>query len=155
MDVRLRFLMCFCFVLLGIYGFYDVQGDPPQFLPLPEVELRPVPEVVDDDELENSRAFQAIRAASEGKLPESPVADPILGDVMQVIAERHRELGLDWDLEQGTTPIGVTAVGTGVRSQRAHHSNNAKAAEQLLKASRILENLAKMSGESPDLTRMD
>ena len=47
MDVRLRFLMCFCFVLLGIYGFYDVQGDPPQFLPLPEVELRPVPEVVD------------------------------------------------------------------------------------------------------------
>jgi hypothetical protein len=155
MGVRLRFLMCFCFVLLGIYGFYDVQGDPPQFLPLPEVELRPVPEVVDDDELENSRAFQAIRAASEGKLPESPVADPILGDVMQVIAERHRELGLDWDLEQGTTPIGVTAVGTEVRSQRAHHPNNAKAAEQLLKASRILENLAKMSGESPDLTRMD
>ena len=155
MGVRLRFLMCFCFVLLGIYGFYEVQGDPPQTLPLPEVELRPVPAVVDDDERENSRAFQAIRAASEGKLPESPVADPILGDVMQVIAERHRELGLDWDLEQGTTPIGGTAVGTGVRSQRAHHSNNAKAAEQLLKASRILENLAKMSGESPDLTRMD
>ena len=102
-----------------------------------------------------SRAFLAIRAASEGKLPESPVADPILGDVMQVIAERHREVGLEWDLEQGTTPIGVTAVGTGFRSQRAHHSNNAKAAEQLLKASRILENLAKMSGESPDLTRMD
>ena len=155
MGVRIRFLMGFCFVFLAIYGFYNVQGDPPRVLPLPEIELKPVPAVVDADKRENSRAFQAIRAAAEGKLPEGPVIDPVLGDVMQVIAERHRELGLDLDVEQETIPIGVTAIGTASQSQRPHKSNKAKAAEQLLKASRLLENLAKISGETPDETRLD
>jgi len=155
MGIWTRCSIGLCFVLLSIYGFRVVQGDPPQVLPLPEIELTPVPDVVDEEDLENSRAFQAIRAAAEGKLPESRVTDPILGDVMQVIAERHRELGLDLDVQQEAMPIGATAIAAGSQSQGPHKSNRAKAAEQLLKASRLLENLVKTSDELPEQTRLD
>ena len=157
MNFKIRFLVGSCFLFLVIYGFYDAQGDPPEVLPLPNVELAPVPAVAPGGRLERkeSHAFQAIRAATEGKLPEKAVNDPILGDVIQAIAERHRELGLDldWDQEAGPTSTseGVTAVG----GQRSQVAANAKAAEQLLKASRLLENVSKITGETADSSRTD
>ena len=157
MRVQIRFLVGSCFLFLVIYGFYNAQGDPPKVLQLPNVELAPVPMPEPDGQVEqeDSQAFQAIRAAVEGKLPEKAVNDPILGDVMQAIAERHRELGLDleWDREAGPTGV-AEQVATG-GSLRSPHSVNAKAAEQLLKASRLLQKAATRSGETPDASRRD
>jgi len=157
MSFQIRFLVGSCFLFLVIYGFYNAQGDPPKVLQLPNVELAPVPMPEPDGQVEqeDSQAFQAIRAAVEGKLPEKAVNDPILGDVMQAIAERHRELGLDldWDQEAGPTSTteGVAAGG----AQRAQITANAKAAEQLLKASRLLENVSKITGETAGSSRTD
>ena len=69
--------------------------------------------------------------------------------------ERHRELGLDleWDREAGPTGV-AEQVATG-GSLRSPHSVNAKAAEQLLKASRLLQKAATRSGETPDASRRD
>ena len=154
MRVQIRFLVGSCFLFLALYGFYNAQGDPPKALALPDVDAIPLPPVGEAD-LEDSAAFQAIRAAAEGRTPENQVRDPILGDVMQAIAERHRELGLDleWDREAGPTGV-AEQVATG-GSLRSPHSVNAKAAEQLLKASRLLQKAATRSGVTPDASRRD
>ncbi len=157
MGVQLRFLVGSCFLFLVIYGFYNAQGDPPQALLLPDVELMPVPVVESDGEarMEKSQVFQAIRAAAEGKVPENAVGDPILGGVMQAIAERHRELGLELDWDQEAGPAEVSHNAAGREGQRSPFSKNARAAEQLLKASRLLETVAKNSGESAATYRTD
>ncbi|MGI9467799.1 MAG: hypothetical protein ACR2OA_11810 [Rubripirellula sp.] len=155
MSVQLRFLVGSCFLFVALYGFYTAQGDPPTALPLPDVDAIPLPAVppAGKADLEDSEAFQAIRAAAEGRVPEKQVTDPILGDVMQAIAERHREMGLDLDWDREAGPIGVAeAIVTGDR-QRSPQA--AKAAEQLLKASRLLENVAKRSGGTADLSCKD
>ncbi len=157
MSVQLRFLVGSCFLFLALYGFYSAQGDPPKALPLPDFDVTPLPAVppLKEADLEDSEAFQAIRAAAEGRAPENQVTDPILGDVMQALAERHRELGLDLDWDRETGPTGVAEdISTG-GSLRSPRFANAKAAEQLLKASRLLENVAKRSGGTADLSRKD
>lgn len=157
MRVQLRFLVGSCFLFLALYGFYSAQGDPPKALPLPDFDVIPLPAVppVRKADLEDSEEFQAIRAAAEGRVPENQVTDPILGDVMQAIAERHRELGLDHEWDRETDPTGVADdISTG-RSLHLPRSANAKAAEQLLKASRLLENVAKRAGDTTDASRTD
>ncbi len=157
MSVQLRFLVGSCFLFLALYGFYSAQGDPPKALHLPDVEVLPLPASppLGESDLEKSEAFQAIRAAAEGRVPENQVNDPILGDVMQAIAERHRELGLDldWDREPGSNAAVEEVLKGG--SQQSPRSVDAKVAEQLLKASRLLENVAKRSGDTGDAPRMD
>lgn len=157
MRVQLRFLVGSCFLFLTFYGFYSAQGDPPKDLPLPEGKVIPLPALpaAGDGELENSEAFQAIRAAAEGRAPANEVPDSILGDVMQAIAERHREIGLDLDWEREVGPTGVAEVVSTVETSHFPESANAKAAEQLLKASRLLQNVAKSSGTASDSSRLD
>ncbi len=157
MSVQLRFLVGCCFLFLALYGFYSAQGDPPKALPLPDVDVIPLPAVppAGDADLKGSRAFQAIRAAAEGRTPENQVTDPILGDVMQAIAERHRELGLNLDWDRETGPTGLEEDISVGGSLPALRSANSKAAEQLLKASRLLENVAKRSGGTVDSSRND
>ncbi|HBV63117.1 MAG TPA: hypothetical protein DEF45_08870 [Rhodopirellula sp.] len=154
MSVQLRFLVGSCFLFLALYGFYSAQGDPPKALPLPEVDMIPLPPA-GEPELEDSEAFQAIRAATEGRVPEKKITDPILGDVMQAIAERHREMGLDLDWDRETNPTGVAEEVTIGGRLRSPLPANVKAAEQLLKASRLLENVAKRSGVVADASRED
>lgn len=154
MRVQLRFLMVSCFLFLALYGLYGAQGDPPKALPLPDVEVQPLP-AAGESELEESEAFRAIRAAAEGRAPEKQVSDPILGDVMQAIAERHREMGLDLDWDREAVPTGALGEGDSARSQSLPQSANAKTAEQLLKASRLLEKVAKRSGDATDSSRRD
>ena len=154
MSVQLRFLVGSSFLCLALYGFYSAQGDPPKALPLPDVDIIPLP-TVGETELENSEAFQAIRAATEGRIPEQNVSDPILGDVMQAIAERHREMGLDLDRDRQVGVTGAVEALTSGGSLRSPRSANARAAEQLLKASRLLENVAKHSGVTADASRED
>ena len=154
MSVQLRFLVGSCFLCLALYGLYSAQGDPPKALPLPDVDIIPLPTVGESD-LEDSEAFQAIRAATEGRVPRKNVSDPILGDVMQAIAERHRAMGLDLDRDREAGPTGVAEEVMTGGSLRSPLSANAKAAEQLLKASRLLENVAKHSGATADASRED
>ncbi|MAI70261.1 MAG: hypothetical protein CMM01_05050 [Rhodopirellula sp.] len=157
MRVQLRFLVGSCFLFLALYGFYSAEGDPPKALPLPDVEVMPLPALppLRESDLENSEAFQAIRAAAEGRAPENQVNDPILGDVMQAIAERHRELGLDLDWDREAGPTGAAETFLTEATQQPLRSANAKTAEQLLKASRLLENCAKSSGDTADASRTD
>ena len=133
MRVQLRFLVVSCFLFLALYGLYGAQGDPPKALPMPDVEVQPLP-AAGESELEESEAFRAIRAAAEGRAPEKHVSDPILGDVMQAIAERHREMGLDLDWDREAVPTGALGEGASARSQSLPRSASAKTAEQLLKA---------------------
>ena len=72
---------------------------------------------------------------------------------MQAIAERHREMGLDLDCDRETISTGVAEDISSGRSLHLPRSENAKAAEQLLKASRLLENVAKRSGDTTDASR--
>ncbi len=155
MRVQLRFLVGSCFLFLALYGFYTAYGDPPKALSLPNVDVIPLPAVppAGERELEDSEAFRAIRAAAEGRVSENQVTDPILGDVMQAIAERHREMGLDLDWDRETISTGVAEDISAGRSLHLPRSENAKAAEQLLKASRLLENVAKRSGDTTDASR--
>ncbi len=153
MRVQLRFLVGSCFLFLALYGFYSAQGDPPKALSLPDVDVIPLPAI--DADLEDSKAFRALRAAAEGRTPEDQVTDPILGDVMQAIAERHQEMGLDLDWDRETGPTGVGDEISAGRSLPSPRSENAKAAEQLLKASRLLEKVAKRSGGTTDASRGD
>ena len=64
MRVQLRFLVGSCFLFLALYGFYSAQGDPPKALSLPDVDVIPLPAI--DADLEDSKAFRALRAAAEG-----------------------------------------------------------------------------------------
>ncbi len=162
MGFRLRFLVGSCFVLLVIYGFHKAEGDPPKHLALPEIEMEPVPHIGSDgtEELEKSPAFRAIRAAAEGKMPSHPTNDPILGDVIQAIAERHRELGIDLNVHpadgelESVSPKALE-IAPQSQSQLTNPALNARAAEQLLKASRLLEKNMKKRGETPESSRMD
>ena len=74
---------------------------------------------------------------------------------MQAIAERHRAMGLDLDRDREAGPTGVAEEVMTGGSLRSPLSANAKAAEQLLKASRLLENVAKHSGATADASRED
>jgi len=89
-----------------------------------------------------SRAEEKIRLALEGKLPVQETGGGILGDVIGVIQERRSVLeGSSLDPSVGNTKATPIAA----RSKRAH------AAEQLLRASRLLEELDATDQERTDL----
>ena len=118
---------------------------------------------VTNDRLSLSRGFisaRGVRAAAEGKVSQERVSDPILGDVIQAIARRHRELDLELALPDDEV-IGSGYVDPAANDPAANDrgrsavSRNAMAAEQLLKASRLLENVAAGDGESDDPARAE
>ena len=78
-----------------------------------------------------SQAEDTIRDALRGKMPAGGTGDGILDDVLSVIAERHRQAGPN------------LLEGAGVESSDPGHrkAKRARVAVQLLKASRLLENL--------------
>ena len=167
MAFQIRVFAIFCFLLCGICGFYYAQADPPKDLPLPDIEITriPIPAPGSTEEVRDQAALQALRAAAEGKVSQARVSDPILGDVMQAIARRHRELDLELALPDDEVigsgyvdPASSGSASSGSASSdrgRSAVSRNAMAAEQLLKASRLLENVAAGDGESDDPARAE
>ncbi|MDE0863263.1 MAG: hypothetical protein OSA98_05710 [Rubripirellula sp.] len=162
MAFQIRVFAVFCFLLCGICGFYYAQADPPKDLPLPDIEITRIPTPVpgSTEEVRDQAALQALRAAAEGKVSQERVSDPILGDVIQAIARRHRELDLELALPDDEV-IGSGYVDPAANDPAANDrgrsavSRNAMAAEQLLKASRLLENVAAGDGESDDPARAE
>lgn len=143
MAVQMRFFAGFCFLLCVVCGFYWARAEPPKDLPLPDLDipLVPAPAPGSQQEARDQAAFEAIRAAAQGKASDQ-VSDPILGDVMQAIARRHRELDLELDREENEV-IGSGYVGPASKDRFGSSvSRKARAAEQLLKASRLLESVA-------------
>ena len=172
MAFQTRVFAVFCFLLCGICGFYYAQADPPKDLPLPDIEITRIPTPVpgSTEEVRDQAALQALRAAAEGKVSQARVSDPILGDVMQAIARRHRELDLELALPDdevigsgyvdpaSNDPASNDPASSDPASNdrgRSAVSRNAMAAEQLLKASRLLENVAAGDGESDDPARAE
>ena len=139
MAFQTRVFAVFCFLLCGICGFYYAQADPPKDLPLPDIEITriPIPAPGSTEEVRDQAALQALRTAAEGKVSQERVNDSILGDVIQAIARRHRELDLELALPDDEV-IGSGYVDPASNDPassdrgRSAVSRNAMAAEQLL-----------------------
>lgn len=85
---------------------------------------------------------EAIRDALEGELPENPSADGVFDDVLRVIKDRGSILdGSVLDQQ----PV--------IADRKSAATERAIAAEQLLKASRMLEQLASSDGNRASLVK--
>ena len=170
MTASTRILVSLCFLLCLVCGFPRATADPPQkghrsdtenengvssprfrTLELPDIEIPAVPASSENSADDNSSASRIIRDAVDGKASKGSVNDPILDDVLQIIRHRKDRLNLSLlDPDQVIQTSG-TMPGELARSTKNSSSVRARAAEQLLRASRLLLRAGENSPELDDL----
>ncbi|MGI9475030.1 MAG: hypothetical protein ACR2NZ_26090 [Rubripirellula sp.] len=128
------------------------ENQPPssglQPLELPEIDLSKFEQALPDV---NSPAARVIRNAIEGKPLEGAVNDPILSDVLNIIRNRPDPLDLSaFDPDQVIRSCS-TYADEPQPGENATVSTRANAAEQLLKASRLLQQAGRGGSRQDDL----